>query len=194
MKNIFYCALLLCLISFREANADNAHAPSAHDHGHPAAPEQHAVHVHGEAVLTVIIEHQGLHIELISPAVNIVGFEHEINSAQESQQVLNALRVLNDADNIFRFTGTSCTQVHSKVVSPFATKVGAAKVKSDFPEHKEFVASYQMECKGTQGERAMDVLLFESFSGLESIDVQWVADGKQAAKRTNAKNNSIIFH
>ena len=43
----------------------------------------HAAHIHGLATLTLAIENNVLEIQLESPAINLIGFEHQANSSEE---------------------------------------------------------------------------------------------------------------
>ena len=68
-----------CLISFN-LNAQ----PSDHDHQHEQGSAAET-HLHGHAELTLVTEENSLAINLESPAVNIVGFEHKATSDQQQK-------------------------------------------------------------------------------------------------------------
>ena len=70
---------------------------AAEEHGY----RQHGKHVHGVGQLNVALEGNELHIELISPAVNIVGFEHPPRQRQEAEAVQQAIQTLKDGQRIF---------------------------------------------------------------------------------------------
>ena len=61
---------------------------SADEHDHHY--EQHQAHVHGEATLHVVVEGNTVEIELQSPAMNLLGFEH----SPETQQQKNGINRL----------------------------------------------------------------------------------------------------
>ena len=70
---------------------------AAEEHGY----RQHGKHVHGVGQLNVALEGNELHIELINPAVNIVGFEHFPRQRQEAEAVQQAIQTLKDGQRIF---------------------------------------------------------------------------------------------
>ncbi len=61
-------------------------------------------HEHGVAELNVAMDGPFLEIELVSPAANIFGFEHEIRNAKQQAQVDSATAALKAADKLFSFT------------------------------------------------------------------------------------------
>ena len=58
-------------------------------------------HEHGAALLNVVLEGDALSMEFVSPAVNLVGFEYEPSSEEETQAVEDALAQLEDASTLF---------------------------------------------------------------------------------------------
>ncbi|MEM1152723.1 MAG: DUF2796 domain-containing protein [Pseudomonadota bacterium] len=65
-------------------------------------------HVHGEAELALVQSANTLEIELNSPAVNILGFEHKATEPAELTAVANAEQALEQSEELFTFSGTSC--------------------------------------------------------------------------------------
>jgi hypothetical protein len=45
---------------------------------------QYGTHEHGLTQMNLALDEQNLHIEVISPAANIVGFEHQPQTPEES--------------------------------------------------------------------------------------------------------------
>lgn len=64
---------------------------------HPA----HGAHEHGVAHLNVAIEGDNLYIELISPAANIVGFEHHPRTEKQKTAVREAVKKLESVEKLF---------------------------------------------------------------------------------------------
>ncbi|MCW8931499.1 MAG: DUF2796 domain-containing protein, partial [Gammaproteobacteria bacterium] len=54
-------------------------------------------HTHGEAVLNIALEKQIMTIEFISPAMNLTGFEHSLNSEQDKKKVADVRQYLKNA-------------------------------------------------------------------------------------------------
>lgn len=80
------------------------------------ALSQQSAHVHGIAELLLAIDGNELQIEFISPADNIVGFEHEPETSQEKASVKAALKWLGDAGNAFTLSSQAgCEVEHADV-------------------------------------------------------------------------------
>ena len=65
-------------------------AVQAADHAHDQEHEVHGsldAHKHGVAQLNVVLDDQALELELESPAMNLVGFEHAATSAADKAKV-----------------------------------------------------------------------------------------------------------
>ena len=67
------------------------------------AEEQHhhGAHVHGIAHLNVALEGKNLYMEFVSPAANIVGFEHHPKNKTERDAVESARNTLKNAEAVF---------------------------------------------------------------------------------------------
>ena len=63
--------------------------------------EQHAPHEHGKVTINVALEEKLLVIELDSPAVNVVGFEHEPRTDGERAAVRTASDLLKSGQGLF---------------------------------------------------------------------------------------------
>ena len=71
--------------------------------GTTAASEyrQHGVHEHGVSRLNVAVEGEDVYLELVSPAVNIVGFEHRPKNEEQQAAVRKGIRALERAVRLF---------------------------------------------------------------------------------------------
>jgi hypothetical protein len=74
-----------------------------HEHKHDDEYRQHGAHVHGIAGLNLALEGKEVHVELDSPAANIVGFEHAPSSEADHAALDKAVATLRDGDRLFRF-------------------------------------------------------------------------------------------
>jgi hypothetical protein len=74
-----------------------------HEHKHDDEYRQHGAHVHGIAGLNLALEGKEVHVELDSPAANIVGFEHAPSSEADHAALDKAVATLRDGDQLFRF-------------------------------------------------------------------------------------------
>lgn len=62
-------------------------------------------HVHGLSELTIAMEGKSLEIQLTSPAMNLVGFEHKASSKKDNAAVENATSLLREYDSHFLLSG-----------------------------------------------------------------------------------------
>ncbi len=75
-----------------------------------AAAAQHSAHVHGTAAINLAIEGEELEIEFVSPAGNIVGFEHEAVTPGERQAIRDAIEQLEEGNALFELPhAASCS-------------------------------------------------------------------------------------
>ena len=107
-----------------------AGAETARGDANSSHHREHKAHAHGIAELTMAIEGNRLELALVSPAVNIVGFEHRASTPAQIESLDDARASLESPAELFRFTGTRCT--------PDEISVDVDAVMSDGePEHHE---------------------------------------------------------
>jgi hypothetical protein len=92
LASMVFCPVFLSCIS---ANA------AVHAEAHPEEFEQHAAHEHGKVTINLAVQEQQLVIELHSPAVNVVGFEHEPRTDDERAAVRTASDLLKSGKGLF---------------------------------------------------------------------------------------------
>ena len=72
---------------------------------------QHGSHAHGVGELNIALEQDLVFVELISPSVNLLGFEHQPTDPNEEQVVKDAVDLLKRAEDQFHFTpAAQCLQ------------------------------------------------------------------------------------
>jgi hypothetical protein len=134
-------ALTMMLISalsfsnFIAAQPQGAEYHNNHHHSHHMnAQETVGAHIHGEALLMVALEGLRIHVELQSPAMNIVGFEHPARNATEAQSITDAMDRLSVPKPPFSFIGARCGPEESITV-----KAGdlLAEYKSGSKSHRD---------------------------------------------------------
>ena len=89
-----------------------------------AATRQHEAHVHGEGKLNIALAGKELHMELESPAANLVGFEHAPGNAEQKEAIHHAEERLQAGETLFVLT----KQAKCKLV--------AAQVEQDMLEEE----------------------------------------------------------
>jgi len=182
----------------------------------------HEAHEHGVAHMNVAFEGNELYIELISPAANIVGFEHQPRTQEQKAAVKTAIKKLEAGEKLFAFpSGVGGRLVKSKVHTNIYTESGhesdgAESHKHDemsrdagneadkhaheehqhgdeHERHSEFKAEYHFVCKKPEKLVYGDVMLFGVFSGIEHIKVQLLIGTKQTAFELTRTKNKIPF-
>lgn len=175
-------------------------------------PEKHSTrlgtHVHGLSELTIAMEGKSLEIQLTSPAMNLVGFEHKASGTKDIAAVENATSLLREHDSQFLLSGDRCVHVKTSIDTSdlivgndhdhiHQRKYNEHKHEHDDhiqnDSHSEIVANYQYSCENTALLPSMTVALFESFPGIHKIHVMWVKQTQQGAATLTPKNHIIKF-
>ena len=182
----------------------------------------HEAHEHGVAQMNVAFEGNELYIELISPAANIVGFEHQPRTQDQKAAVKAAIKKLEAGEKLFAFpSGAGGRLVKFKVHTDINNDYGheSDETKShehdemsrdagheaekhgheehqhgdEHERHSEFKAEYHFVCKKPEKLVYVDVMLFSVFSGIEHIEVQLLTGTKQTAFELTATKKKILF-
>ena len=210
LKHIALTASLLTPLAFV---APGTSADEKHEHGHDQEHRQHDAHVHGIAALNLALEGEEVHIELDSPAANIVGFEHAPSSEADHAAFDKAVAALKNGDQLFRFNNEAgCRMEKAMVTSPFLKEEhddqpnkhsedhGHEKKGEHGHEehegeetHSDIEAVYHFECDQPGKLTQLTVELFESFPATEELNVQYVIESKQGAKELTAKDHVVKF-
>ena len=116
-------------------------AVSGDDHAHDEKTEsmEQGSHVHGVAALNIALDGTELHIEMDSPAANIVGFEHAPKSDADHAALDQAVAMLKGGDQLFEFgSEVGCelelAQVNSSLLDE-SHEHDADHAKKDDDEH-----------------------------------------------------------
>jgi hypothetical protein len=185
MKLIFYILLntLACSVF-----ADEMHS---HDQTH----HQHKAHQHGVATLNWVIENQRLQLLLDSPAVNVLGFEHAPHDKHERQQLEQVIETLNQPTKVVVIKGGGCQFESAVIMNLFEEGIETEhhhghKHES---EHSDLNAEYTFTCDKPSAIKSIDVRLFDTFSGFEKIESQWITDISQGAITLRADSHIIML-
>ena len=187
-------------------------------HEHHDEHRQHDAHVHGIAALNVALEGQEVHVELDSPAANIVGFEHAPSSEADHAALDKAFATLKDGDRLFRFNAEAgCRMEKANVASSLLDEehgehAGEHKGDHDHEKqdehghdkhehehehegetHSDIEAAYHFECDQPGKLTQLTVALFEAFPGTEKLKVQYIIESKQGAADLTAAGHVLKF-
>ena len=171
-------------------------------------------HVHGKASLNLVLDDHSLFIEFESPAYNLVGFEHEPKNQTQIKQVRETLSLLSVPKKVFGMSSQAGCLIQSVSVTTSMAGVGkhpvgyedehhedeqhedehheqSDGVPTNEESHSEFKANYSMECDEPQTLRTVEFKLFNEFSGLKSVQVQWINGEEQGYIELNEENSKL---
>lgn len=161
-------------------------------------PLSHGSHIHGEVVMNMVLDGNILFIELDSPAINLIGFEHEPNNEEQKSAILNAKQTLASADRLFHFATTKCSLENVGVEAPYIKKHEGKNHQHHLSEthhdHADFHASYTFQCEQPKDLKEISIKLFTHFPGIQEIRAQWIFQGKQGFASLAADNYTIRIH
>ena len=170
-----------------------------------ASPGPQARHVHGSAQLNLVMDGRLVHIELISPTVNLVGFEHAPVSEAEQAAHRNALSTLGDAERLFRFDRAADCRAQQIEIAPEATLTEQAAGQDahhhhedgdDEPSkmhHTDITATYQFICDAPESPATLRVGLFDAFPAIDALAVQYITDSKQGGTILSSGEPVLTF-
>ena len=180
----------------------------AQAHGHDHRSHEHdnlEAHVHGAAQLDVVLDGKLLELQLHSPAMNLVGFEHAPGNARE-QARLNAVRdFLTQPGKVFSLPAEAGCALEREAVTSELFGVAAGDddhlaLHDEAPEatsaddHHDIHAYYQFACSKPQAMHTIDMRnLFRQYPGLQSLEVQLIGPHGQKGQTLNARNPLLRF-
>jgi len=152
---------------------------------------QHEAHVHGEARLLIALEGNDLQIEFLSPAMNIVGFEHQPQNKTQSQRVELAIETLKQPGLLFSLPPSAeCDPIAVEVESSLDHHhEHEEEPKED--GHSDFTGQYYLHCKDTSRLDSIKVEIFKRFPGTRVIEVQSISNSGQQKIDLTPEQNTL---
>lgn len=164
-----------------------------HDHDHQDEHEHDdddmpalGAHVHGHAVLTLVLEGNEMQLAFQSAAQSIVGFEHKPRTPEQKQEVAAAIEVFNQAQWFSFNTDANCELVMAEA-STDLTEPQANK------GHADFYANYQLLCQRPARLDELQLSIFSLVPMLEHMDIQWIINGRQGASQAALSSSTVRF-
>jgi hypothetical protein len=145
-------------------------------------------HVHGEAELTIAMENTSLQIQLLAPAADIVGFEHQAKTPQaktpqELKSMAGAKKALSQVAQLFVITGARCEL--SEVTIDMKDLVDAKRdTHAHHRDHllNNITANYEYECYSLDELSTIEVNVFDLFPALLRINSMWITERSQGSQ------------
>lgn len=156
-----------------------------------------ASHVHGNADLNVVLIERQLQIEFVSPAVNLLGFEHPPVTEEESIVLKDAITQLQQSGWLIGDISATCQISVQTFEAPIFNEHGHDEEhehdsEHDSDAHSDFRVQYLYNCQ-TAPPTALQILAFDHYSGIETLTVQWIADQKQGYAKLNRESPVLIL-
>ncbi len=172
---------------------------------HAQVHRHHGTHEHGVSALNLAQEGREIHIELDSPAANIIGFEHAPSTAADREALSRATATLRNGDHLFRFSEEAGCRLA-------AVKVDTALMQDDDPlhahrehhaheeehedhgeTHADITAEYHFNCVHPQRLKQVHVKLFQAFPATRRLQVQFITESAQGAADLSESNAVLEF-
>lgn len=168
-----------------------------HEHAHEH--RQHGSHVHGIGQLNLALEGRQMHLELDSPAANLVGFEHAPSSEADHAALDQAVATLRQGDRLFVFNrAAGCRLTEVEIASdlihgsdPKNKQKGGHEHHGE--SHADIQAAYRFECANPAKLEQLGVELFEAFRGTERLNVQFVIGNRQGSAELTPSDHVVKF-
>ena len=193
---------LLLALPFAMLPLAVAHAADEHDHEHGSL----GAHEHGVGRLNAALDGKILELELESPAMNLVGFEHVATSDADKAKVAAVRAQLEKPLALFNLpTAAGCVVENQELESPlFGDKPDAdddhdedAKDEDGHEhhhDHSEIHAHYQFTCATPAALKSLDLAnIFTRFPATQKIQVQLIGPSGQQGVEVTAKAAALKF-
>ncbi|VVO31242.1 DUF2796 domain-containing protein [Pseudomonas fluorescens] len=176
------------------------HAGDEHDHDHEHGSL--GAHEHGVGRLNAALDGQTLELELESPAMNLVGFEHAATTDADKAKVAAVRAQLEKPLVLFNLPkAAGCSIAKQELESPlFGDKPDAdddhdhdAKDEHHH-DHSDIHAHYQFSCSSPGALKTLDLAnIFNTFPATLKIQVQLIGPSGQQGVEVTAKTAALAF-
>ena len=193
---------LLLVLPFAMLPLAIAHAADEHDHEHGSL----GAHEHGVGRLNAALDGKTLALELQSPAMNLVGFEHVATSDADKAKVAAARALLEQPLALFNLPkAAGCVVENQELESPLFGDTPDADDDHDeddkdedghehHHDHSEIHAHYQFTCATPDALKTLDLAnIFNSFPATQKIQVQLIGPSGQQGVDVTAKAAALKF-
>ncbi|MDR7026174.1 MULTISPECIES: DUF2796 domain-containing protein [Pseudomonas] len=180
-------ALPFALLPLAALAAEHSHE---HDHAHDHAEHGSLdAHEHGAAQLNVVLDGKVLELQLESPAMNLVGFEHAAKSDADKAKVAAARSQLEQPQPLFGLNAGDCQISKQELESPLFAEHKHEEHHDHDSEHSDIHAHYTLDCQKPEELKQLNLgELFKRFPATEKIQVQLIGpNGQQGLELTPAQ-------
>jgi len=152
-------------------HSDEVHDDHGDDEDHDHDGEGLGAHEHGAAELSVAWTGADVAIDLVSPTINVFGFEYEPETDED---------IAIEADRTEALIAPGIIAVNDEAGCRLAEPATTETERE--ASHAEISVSWQFTCDDPDQIREIDAAgLFTEFPGFEDVDVQWLSDSSQSS-------------
>ena len=174
-------------------------------------------HVHGLSELTIVIEGEMVEMQLKSPTMNLVGFEHKASSKKDIAAIQQAELTLRQQHALFVLSGADCQHISSVIDTTKLIDADDHKQQDDHHDHhhdhhsesheethdndkhednenhSEMIANYSYRCNKDSKLSSITLSLFKAFPGIHKVHAMWVTPIKQGSIMLSKNSPMIKF-
>ena len=151
-------------------------------------------HVHGLTELNIVVVNRDLQIEFVSPAINLLGFERESTSPEETELLNEVVSKLQTAEWLLGNTLDSCQMSIPVFEAPsFGRHEGHEEHEGhehEFETHADFRVQYLFSCLSAPPAE-ITITAFDHFNGIEEISARWIV-GRQQGLSQLTRGDTVI--
>lgn len=143
-------------------------------------------HVHGAGTLKIAIEGNKVSMDFSAPANDILGFEHQPSTPEQSKILHDAKATLAQPLKVFTLPDAAgCKVASANVVfnaaEPAAAGAASAKQAEDAEhQHADFDVDYELTCAAPGKIATLAFPYFQLFTGAQKLTVTVVSDKGQS--------------
>ena len=154
-------------------------------------------HTHGDASVAMVLEGSMIAVELDTPLYNLLGFEHEADTAVQKATVLKAETVLSKGSSLFMFNiEAGCSILNDKIsveLEHHEDDNHDDHKEEDVHDgtHKDVVLQYEYKCQKPKALKNVTVNLFEHFGNLTELDLVYLGPNTQKQVELSATQSRL---
>lgn len=154
-------------------------------------------HVHGLTELNIVVVSRDLQIEFVSPAINLLGFERQSTSPEETELLNEVVSKLQTAEWLVGNTLDNCQMSTPVFEAPsfggheeHEDHEGHEGHEDEFETHADFRVQYLFNCLSAPPAEIV-VTAFDHFNGIEEISARWIV-GRQQGLSQLTRGNTLL--
>ncbi|MCK2150746.1 DUF2796 domain-containing protein [Marinobacter alexandrii] len=158
--------------------------------------ENPTAHQHGHAELQLALSGQTVELYALSPAYNLLGFEHEPRTSEEHQVVDTTIAWLHETP-LINTLGLNCTIQASEVRYTFAGDQNhhgsehESENKGKHESHTDIEISQTLSCPDLDAASLLTSPMGSRFSALEHLEIAWTGPDGQGSLRLERGETSF---